>query len=285
MSKMVPHKMYKFRTLYKLLEPEEGDPPSGIQWYCETCIPLINQLIKDHKDKATKETQTVNKSTQSDHLKIPICEDYRHGICLHGMSGKKVVKGESCSFRHPKKCTRYCQFGHDSQFGCNDPECRLLHPILCRYSVRNRFCDNDKCSYVHLKGTIRMKSYPSVFPRHERTSRVQRSDAVHGSRLQRRRPRKGYAYTPFDPNQLGFNSSGKNQGNQDWQARNQFQVDSHGINNLDFQYRDNDFPQFNAKNNCNMLAMIAWYQTQDQMNMVLIQLLIPLNLLYQVSIF
>ena len=33
--------------------------------------------------------------------------------------------------------------------------CKFYHPILCRYSVRERLCTNEKCTFVHLTGTRR----------------------------------------------------------------------------------------------------------------------------------
>ena len=32
------------QTLYELIDPEEGDPPVGFQWFCDTCLPNIDNL-------------------------------------------------------------------------------------------------------------------------------------------------------------------------------------------------------------------------------------------------
>ena len=77
--------------LYQQLDPAEGDPPLGIQWYCNDCLPIINNLIKNQINKKDGVSQTVNKGTQFDRVKVPVCEEYRHGTCAHGMSGKKCL--------------------------------------------------------------------------------------------------------------------------------------------------------------------------------------------------
>ena len=242
--------------LYKQLDPEEGDPPLGLQWYCDTCLPVINQLISNHRAKRNNETQTANKNAQCDHVKLPICENYRHGTCEHGMSGKKEVNGDTCPFRHPRNCTKYCQFGYNPQFGCINTECRFLHPVLCHYSVRHRFCDNENCSYVHLKGTTRKKSDPDHIKyygdSHKRNhpvweNRQQREHSAKGISQQRSRPRRGYSN--FDPNKLGFNSfTTKHQENRIWQPSTQYHDDPNN-NSQDYQYRQSDFPQFSSNHN------------------------------------
>lgn len=88
------------------------------------------------------------------HTNNSICYNYRKGKCRHGQSGNKLVYGQKCNFLHPQKCLKYCRFGHDKRQGCNGP-CDLLHPILCRNSVKYNKCLNENCTFAHLSGTER----------------------------------------------------------------------------------------------------------------------------------
>ena len=76
---------------------------------------------------------------------VPICHYYHQGKCL---------KGSECNFRHPPRCINYCC---NERAGCSGGyrECQLMHPILCRNSLRNRECFDLACTLTHLKGTVR----------------------------------------------------------------------------------------------------------------------------------
>ena len=80
-----------------------------------------------------------------------ICGHYRKGICRHGASGKKVINNAVCKFLHPPKCRKYCKFDRD---GC-EGGCDMLHPILCKSSLKFRECFDEKCTLTHLLGTQR----------------------------------------------------------------------------------------------------------------------------------
>ena len=221
------------QTLYELIDPEEGDPPVGFQWFCDTCLPIIDNLKKAHKNRRDVGLQHVSTSAQFDSHRTPICEDYRHGVCGHGISGKKAVGDKmSCTFRHPKKCEKYCKYGINSSYGCINPECKFLHPILCRYSIRHNYCENEKCTYTHLKGTKRNKVTPP-------------SDRNQSRYHQQRHSQKTQFYSKSDGLlNLGFHdyptskrysrlSSGKNKNHLNSVNRSQ-----------DFRYQDRDFPPF-----------------------------------------
>ena len=88
-----------------------------------------------------------------------ICPKYRRGVCPHGIRGNKLIEGVKCVFNHPKPCQKYCQFGSKGPGGCKDRRtCNLFHPVLCRYSLKNRLCVKEDCVFVHLKGTARKVS-------------------------------------------------------------------------------------------------------------------------------
>ena len=227
-----------------MLDPEEGDPPQGVHWYCTTCTISITSLIKVHKSKKDTATQFANKGSLADYIKtkVPICEDYRHGICAHGMSGRKLVDGNKCAFRHPKKCTRFCQFGNDPQYGCTYcyAECHFMHPIICRYSARHNHCQDEKCTYAHLKGTKRgKKSSNRAGPKHEAHPR---HEEQRGPPSGPRGPPAPKGYQRMDPSKLGFSSYSdqftKNAPNIQVNKKNN---SPHG-NQEEFYYRQSDFP-------------------------------------------
>ena len=87
----------------------------------------------------------------------PICKYYIKGICRHGSSGRKIVGGNECVFDHPRKCQKYCKFGHDITNGCSGP-CNLFHPILCTNSINYKQCLRPECTFTHLVGTIRHRN-------------------------------------------------------------------------------------------------------------------------------
>ena len=84
-----------------------------------------------------------------------ICAKYRKGVCPHGLRGNKVIEGKKCSFEHPRACRKYSSFGSKGPNGCKRESCRYYHPVLCRYSFKDRLCVNQNCTFVHLKGTKR----------------------------------------------------------------------------------------------------------------------------------
>ena len=61
----------------------------------------------------------------------------------------KFYKSETqCKFAHPALCNQFVKTGK-----CNNPEmCKnLYHPPLCKFSVRNQSCLQDKCKFFHLR--------------------------------------------------------------------------------------------------------------------------------------
>ena len=133
--------------------------------------------------------------------RIPTCEDYRHGKCVHGLSGKKIVNNQCCEFRHPKKCRYYCRYGSDPELGCNMVSCRFFHPIICDFSVRYGHCKKEGCTYVHLVGTNRSKTpdYSDYTTKHENIK-----DFAYGSqnKFYKKYPRDG-SYENHNHNAVG----------------------------------------------------------------------------------
>ena len=147
---------------------------------------------------------------------------------------KAVDNKECCSFKHPKKCAKYCKFGIDLNYGCLNPECKYLHPILCRYSVRYNYCENEKCTYTHLKGTKRK--------RHSKTY------TINQGHRQQRELNSRRSYSKFDPTKLGFQGySAQKRVSRGTNRKKHYPNDLHTYadNPDDFDYQENDFPPFN----------------------------------------
>ena len=83
-----------------------------------------------------------------------ICPKYVKNCCPHGISGTRKINGRKCDKYHPRACPRWLLNGPRRQ-GCTSRNCKLFHPVLCRYSVRSRRCENLACTYVHISQTKR----------------------------------------------------------------------------------------------------------------------------------
>ena len=160
--------------------------PKGFVWICPACIGFSDNeethieipeihIEKDSQNAVVKSHASNNQTltAESSELKIAqhqlpqknvpitsktsyICPKYRKGVCPHGLRGNKLLEGEKCKFEYPRACRKYSSFGSRGRNGCRlDSNCRYYHPILCRYSVSERLCLNEKCTFVHLKGTRR----------------------------------------------------------------------------------------------------------------------------------
>ena len=65
------------------------------------------------------------------------------------------MNGVKCPNSHPPRCNKYTRFGTGKK-GCKKGKnCQYFHPILCKFSVKDRRCPNDLCTFPHLVGTKR----------------------------------------------------------------------------------------------------------------------------------
>jgi hypothetical protein len=104
--------------------------------------------------------------------KSNICDKYKVGKCPHGFKGTKLIDNKPCPKSHPPKCNKYLRFGSKGAKGCKKgKDCKYFHPILCKFSVRNKTCFEPECSYPHLKGTQRD-------PKKQRTNSQQRANST-----------------------------------------------------------------------------------------------------------
>ena len=190
-------------------------------WVCPSCnnndTPKTVKLSKN-LCSVPKVTDKGCSATES----IPICTDYRYGKCQ---------KGDKCDYAHPPKCLDYCRYGRE---GCSGGyrKCKLLHPVLCKSSLRYNQCFDQSCTLAHLKGTNRKKG---ALP--------QRNHENPSSGFRHSQPRGKSGYSPYDSRKLGFlnyNQSSRLQ-NYSGYSNNNYRTNQ---NTDSYCFNQNDFPSF-----------------------------------------
>ena len=99
--------------------------------------------------KKKKEAQKKKKEEAKEEAKK------KKGICKHFIRNRcrEGVKGDKCSFYHPKKCNKGVKEGPN---GCKDQKCSLYHSKVCFGSLQKpRRCVKPHCTFVHLPNTDR----------------------------------------------------------------------------------------------------------------------------------
>ena len=139
--------------LYDMINDVSEDEDAGIRWLCTSC--RVKPLVPNTEATITE------KGHANDGAKS-ICSKLKQGKCPHGISGQREVGGRVCEFSHPKFCKKFTRNGSGGRYGCKG--CDNFHPTLCRNSVRFRKCFNQKCTFVHLKGTQRKEYSEQPFP-------------------------------------------------------------------------------------------------------------------------
>ena len=106
---------------------------------------------KPNCSKSIEETQKIKIEKEN------TCLAFKLNVCPN-MKNDTV-----CPNRHPQKCQKFCQYGHIEKDGrgCDTQSCSLLHPKLCRNSIKSRECPYKNCKFQHLNGTkiIQKKGY------------------------------------------------------------------------------------------------------------------------------
>ena len=129
----------------------------------QTATPTENKQPGISADELSKKLDVVHQEQQQQTANNPseddkICVDYTMGKCPHGISGRTLHQGETCSKLHPKRCKKFTRFGTDSSGGCTlGSGCQLYHPKHCKNSVQHKQCFKEQCTLVHLVGTKRVK--------------------------------------------------------------------------------------------------------------------------------
>ena len=156
------------------IDEQDKTANSNIKWFCDACNSIVATLLQENKNKGpcAQEKQQVTVSAPATVVAIDnfqnadlnggivgytqkVCDKLMYGICTHGITGKTVIDGKACEFRHPKICKKYTRNGPHGRYGCNGFNCTLLHPMLCAESVKDRKCSKFDCKLYHLKWTER----------------------------------------------------------------------------------------------------------------------------------
>ena len=136
------------------------NPEIGIYYVCTLCninfktfkITPVEEVIEEFEniDNETKEQPAKEKKAEEGTPET--CPLFLEARCPYGL------RGDGCSFFHPKSCYYYSKFGNDPINGCRrGKRCKYVHPKLCPNSVNMKICLNEECKLVHLKGTQRKK--------------------------------------------------------------------------------------------------------------------------------
>ncbi|KAL5271626.1 hypothetical protein ACHWQZ_G002039 [Mnemiopsis leidyi] len=156
---------------------KSSSSPSGSVWLCYECYrkndlalmpsqpsQAANLVTMDESESGKEADNEVddrvsprrNRESVSVAFEETVCDAYKRRQCPHGLTGKRLIDGQPCKFKHPPRCFRWCKHGDNQRLGCTKGnDCKYLHPKLCRNSVLKRYCPNQDCSYHHLKHTRR----------------------------------------------------------------------------------------------------------------------------------
>ena len=208
-------------------------------WLCKECSLDFSKSkeAKTPKLSAVIEKPSAAAAIQSDQRKMssknidevaekpkPFCPFFKKGKCWHGKSGKKLINGRECQFQHPPKCIKYCRFGWDKTQGC-DGSCGLLHPTLCKNSLRYRECFDPDCTLAHLSGTERFDRKPVE----QRVSHQQDNGFSTPLAMGNYHRRPNQNTGPHRFNQGQFRSFGKERFQRNLPSRLGFREHGHGV--------------------------------------------------------
>ena len=175
----------------------------------ETDPPQQNSPPPPPPDDLPGEQDVQQEDIASESHEPNICQRYLNNKCPHGMNGNKVINGEKCKDRHPRRCYRYCTFGTKRRIGCQKGNaCPKFHPKLCNNSLRTSSCYNENCKYTHLKSTKREQD--ERVPSNHRPRSRSRDNCTENGRgigLRTRPPTPGH----HQQNRSRFNSTASQQ--------------------------------------------------------------------------
>ena len=144
----------------KLVESSETlDPNENLSVGDSNETREVDHMHAETNADTSPGTNTARNGVVGERERLNICYKYKRANCPHGIRGNRLINGRKCQYAHPVSCKRYCSFGFQGNAGCKrGKDCTFYHPVLCKFSVKNRLCLNEDCSYVHLKGTARKEN-------------------------------------------------------------------------------------------------------------------------------
>ena len=192
------------------------NPEIGIYYVCIQCNINFKQFKVPNIDTEndvqpnTPPEQSKEETPDHDHS-AETCPLLLEARCPFGL------KGDGCSFFHPKSCYYYSKYGTDPIDGCRrGKRCRNIHPKLCPNSESLKICLNDECKLVHLRGTQRRK------PRNQDSNVQQQNSRYHDGNAQQNfryqdntQPNSGSRTTvsPWENRQQSHQTSPSNENN------------------------------------------------------------------------
>jgi len=99
------------------------------------------------------DSQSQNQSAVNSEDNRPTCKLFLENRCPTG------IKGQKCTYQHPKQCRKFLQGGR-TEHGCQDWECHLLHPRICKNSYLFGSCHRVGCKERHTKDHQLSKKRP-----------------------------------------------------------------------------------------------------------------------------
>ena len=157
-------------TKEKKSKKEECQTTQRVQPTTHEDTGASNGEVEDENGQLASDSPTENGSGPplNETTRRQICEKYVKNCCPHGISGTRKINGRNCGKDHPRACPRWLRNG-SKKYGCTRKKCKLFHPVLCRYSVRTRRCENLACTYVHIANTKRWPASEDVHQPWENT--------------------------------------------------------------------------------------------------------------------
>lgn len=173
--------------------------PGGTVWLCFDCFRKndltlmpkhgekpgqLKEVVEEEEEKEDDEDLEGDRNSPRrgrgpEGAESTICEAYKKRQCQHGLTGKRLINGKPCPYRHPPRCFRWCKHGDNKSSGCiKGSECEYFHPKLCKNSLLRRYCANRDCTFHHLKHTRRPKDQLAHEPRGKRESQPRQTPGL-----------------------------------------------------------------------------------------------------------
>jgi hypothetical protein len=115
-----------------------------------------NVIEDNQSDKSGEKSEPAKNIKQEKKNLQNVCNFYRAGKCIYGMSGKNRDKrGNICPYEHPEICKKYKMF-EDTEKGCQSNDCNKMHVKHCKYynkckDYKAGHNDNNNCRFYHPK--------------------------------------------------------------------------------------------------------------------------------------
>ena len=108
------------------------------------------QKPQQHSVSFPEMSEFRDESSDGSHDSVRVCQKFLNWDCPHGISGKKVVGGRCCPFKHPRVCNQYRISGFTGKKGCQKGKnCDFFHPDICKGALERGSCVKKDCSKFH----------------------------------------------------------------------------------------------------------------------------------------